>query len=135
MLYDWRSRTTPKVHFKGRRPIASKVRRYQDEFYSTSKRLEIIQVEDWGNRIEIQAQAKRPGYFVLNRNYDDGWHLTGGEIARHRGQLAINVKKPGEYSFTLRYLPFSFLFGLALSLLSLIAFVAFTLPFKKDQRE
>jgi hypothetical protein len=87
------------------------------------------------NAVSFTATLQQPALVVLNQNYDPGWQITGQRAVTYRGLTAFQLPA-GQHTLTARYLPTSFLIGVAISfaiLLSiLIAF--FFLRRREDAR-
>lgn len=76
------------------------------------------------NRIGVSGFCERPGRLVLNFNYLDGWRCDHA-LSNHGGLIAVDLDRAGPFDIDLEYLPSLFLFGLAVSLISVsVAFAA-----------
>jgi hypothetical protein len=72
------------------------------------------------NRVVVGVDAHGPGYLVWNQNYDPGWRVKGAAGARPvaaDGLLAVEVSSETR-QVEIRYLPTSFIAGLAVTLVS-----------------
>jgi hypothetical protein len=76
------------------------------------------------NRIDLDADLRRPATVIVNQNFGPGWRATGGTIANEGGLLAVRVPQ-GQHRLTFRYLPRSVLIGGAISLLAALGAAAF----------
>jgi len=70
------------------------------------------------NKVVVDSQLTRPGVVVVNQNYHQGWRVTGGVLVNQGGLLAARVEA-GARQIVFRFLPRSFLVGLAISLATL----------------
>jgi len=70
------------------------------------------------NSITVQVTVPRPGILVVNQNYHPAWRTDRGELFDSDGLIALRLHQTGSYTIHLRYLPRSFLVGLAVTALS-----------------
>lgn len=130
MMYNKRFRVSPRFRIL-RKPIRKRqVRSYRGEFYGTSRRIEILKIEDWGNRMRFSIKSEGPGHVVVNRNFDNNWK-GNGEIENYRGQLGIKIKDPGETVIEIKYRYFTFIFGMFVTLISIFLAILFSAPWRK----
>ncbi len=71
------------------------------------------------NSITVQVTVPKPGILMVNQNYHAAWRTDRGELFDRDGLIALRVRQTGSYTIHLRYLPRSFVAGLAVSVLSL----------------
>jgi hypothetical protein len=72
------------------------------------------------NRIELDVSFSRPGTVVVNQNFHPAWRVDGGVAVNEGGLLAARVAA-GRHTVVFRFLPASFLIGLGVTALTLIA--------------
>ncbi len=72
------------------------------------------------NSITVEVSAPTPGVLVINQNYHPAWRTDRGQLLERDGLLAVRLQETGSYTVHLRYLPRSFVVGLAISALSLL---------------
>jgi hypothetical protein len=58
---------------------------------------------------------------MFNQNYHPAWRTDDGPLMNFKGRLAVDLVRTGEYPVVLRYEPVSVYFGLAVSVMSLVA--------------
>jgi|GEM_PF-646741 len=75
------------------------------------------------NSITVQVTVPKPGVLVINQNYHAAWRTDRGELFDRKGLIALRLRETGSYTIHLRYLPRSFVAGLAVSVLSLAGWV------------
>jgi hypothetical protein len=67
------------------------------------------------NALTIETEADRPGYLIVNQNYDPGWKIAGGgTVEKRRGLIAVKIPFR-RASVALYYQPPGFRLGLAVS--------------------
>jgi len=71
------------------------------------------------NSIDVDVTVREPGILVINQNYHPAWRSGRGELFDRDGLIALRLRETGSYTIHLRYLPRSFVVGLAVSVLSL----------------
>ena len=71
------------------------------------------------NHIVVETDFARDGTVVVNQNFHAGWRVRGGVLADQGGLLAARVAA-GRRTVSFRFLPTSFLVGLAASLATLV---------------
>jgi len=71
------------------------------------------------NSITVQVTVPKPGVLIINQNYHAAWRTDRGELFDRKGLIALRLRETGSYTIHLRYLPRSFVAGLAVSVLSL----------------
>jgi hypothetical protein len=71
------------------------------------------------NTIAVDVTVRAPGTLVINQNYHPAWESDRGELFDRDGLIALRLRERGSYTIRLRYLPRSFVAGLAVSLLSI----------------
>jgi hypothetical protein len=71
------------------------------------------------NHIVVETDFARDGTVVVNQNFHAGWRVEGGVLADQGGLLAARVAA-GRRTVSFRFLPTSFLVGLAVSLATLL---------------
>jgi hypothetical protein len=71
------------------------------------------------NHIVVETDFARDGTVVVNQNFHAGWRVQGGVLADQGGLLAARVAA-GRRTVSFRFLPTSFLVGLAASLATLV---------------
>lgn len=79
------------------------------------------------NRWVVEVQVESPGYLVVNQNFYPGWHARAPEprpVTAVDGLLAVPVS-PGDTQIELFYRPTSFVVGLAVSVLTVLAVSVF----------
>ncbi|MBF0314692.1 MAG: hypothetical protein HQK52_14825 [Oligoflexia bacterium] len=76
------------------------------------------------NRIDLSFILTSPCRVVLNQNYNKNWTTAIGKIENAQGVLALKIDHPGEYKFTLKFIPKSFYLGIAISLLFIMFVLA-----------
>jgi hypothetical protein len=123
-------KTVPRLRIRKEPPTVERIRRYRGEWNSSARRMEYLHIQDWGNKIELALSANRTGYYLINRNFDRGWKSKEGLLMPYRGQMAIKIDNPGEYQLTLKYRPFSLVFGALISALSIVFAFVFLIPQK-----
>jgi len=134
LLFAYRTRAVPKARIKPKKIEAVKVMRYKGEWAASSRKLTYTYIEDWGNKLLIRGKAERSGHFILNRNFNKGWKVDQGELVNIRGLLAVRAPAPGQYEFTLRYRPFSLIFGIVTTFVTIIlSLVVFIVERKKEE--
>ena len=122
------------ARIKPKKIEAVKVMRYKGEWAASSRKLTYTYIEDWGNKLLIRGKAERSGHFILNRNFNKGWKVDQGELVNIRGLLAVRAPAPGQYEFTLRYRPFSLIFGIVTTFVTIIlSLVVFIVERKKEE--
>ncbi|MFH1134220.1 MAG: hypothetical protein V1735_07080 [Nanoarchaeota archaeon] len=77
-----------------------------------------VQVEFSPNVFTVSVLPLRDDLLVLNQNYDPGWKSSAGPVVNSDGLAAVWVRA-GQQTVTFRYLPTSFLTGLAITLLAI----------------
>ncbi|MGD8237322.1 MAG: hypothetical protein PVH68_02105 [Armatimonadota bacterium] len=70
------------------------------------------------NSITVQVTVPKPAMLVVNQNYHPAWRSDRGEVFDRDGLIGVRLEDTGSYSVRLRYLPRSFVVGLAASALS-----------------
>jgi len=75
------------------------------------------------NSITVEVTVRKPGILVINQNYHAAWRTDRGELFDRKGLIALRLRETGSYAIHLRYLPRSFVAGLAVSVLSLAGWV------------
>ena len=76
------------------------------------------------NRITVEVTVSKPAVVVINQNYHPAWSADRGELFDRDGLLAVRLRETGSYAVHLRYLPRSFVIGLAITIVSFAAWVA-----------
>jgi uncharacterized membrane protein YfhO len=71
------------------------------------------------NHIVVETDFARDGTVVVNQNFNAGWRVEGGVLADQGGLLAARVAA-ARRTVSFRFLPTSFLVGLAVSLATLL---------------
>ncbi|MFQ5810680.1 MAG: hypothetical protein ACE5JM_13785, partial [Armatimonadota bacterium] len=71
------------------------------------------------NSITVQATVREPSVLVINQNYHAAWKADRGELFDRDGLIGVRLRETGSYAVHLRYLPTSFVVGLAVSVLSI----------------
>ncbi len=72
------------------------------------------------NRIELEVDFAEPGRVLVNQNHNPGWKASAGEVVSVDGLLGVEMPA-GSHRLVLRYLPGSFLVGVAVTMLALLA--------------
>jgi hypothetical protein len=75
------------------------------------------------NSVTVQVTIREPGILVINQNYHSAWWTDRGELFDRDGLIALRLHETGTYTVHLRYLPPSFVVGLAVSVLSIAGWV------------
>ncbi len=75
------------------------------------------------NSMTVEVTVRKPGILVINQNYHAAWRTDRGELFDRKGLIALRLRETGSYTIHLRYLPRSFVAGLAVSVLSLAGWV------------
>lgn len=92
-----------------------------------TQKVEMVRYEP--NRIEIAVKNPRPGYLVVSDCYYPGWraYVNNKPTAVERANYAFRAIRvaSGEHRITLRYVPYLFLVGCAISTLTLFAGLIF----------
>lgn len=76
------------------------------------------------NRIELDVDVSRETFVVVNQNYERNWHVEGGSIASSNGLLSARIEA-GRHRVVFSYFPHMFAWGLAISLVSMLAALSF----------
>jgi hypothetical protein len=88
------------------------------------------------NRIDCTADCPAPRILFLSETYYPGWKVwvDGKQEKIYRADHAFRAVAlgPGRHTITFKYQPFSFYLGAVISLLTLIALLAFLIFFKKN---
>lgn len=71
------------------------------------------------NHIILETDFARPGIVVVNQNFHRGWRVDGGTLTDTGGLLSARVDA-GRRRISFRFLPTSFLVGLAITLTTLL---------------
>ena len=115
-LYDVKTRVSPKVKIRSQGDRTWRNRRYKGEAQVMHKRGEILEYNDFGNRIYVKVRTfKQKADLILNRNYDAGWSAKNYEVSSLKGLAGVHFPEPGEYEVTLQYRPLKALYGAAVS--------------------
>jgi hypothetical protein len=89
------------------------------EEYPLDAQLGTVRRQSWTpNHIVVETNFVRPGVVVVNQNFHSGWRVDGGMATSAGGLLAARVEA-GPRTVSFRFLPGSFLIGLAVSLVTL----------------
>jgi hypothetical protein len=93
---------------------------YRGEAYLLEDNGSIIKIGFSPNRIDVVAQVLKPDRLVLNQNFYTGWKIKGvkGKVQPFDGLISIKLPE-GINKVTFYYLPDSFLFGAALTILTI----------------
>lgn len=88
-----------------------------------------LYVEHYGSqRITVHADVHSPGFLVLTDSYDRGWRVwvDGHQVPLLRADYAFRAVAldPGSHKVKFLYYPFTFIAGLALSVIALLGAVA-----------
>jgi len=86
------------------------------------------------NDVQLQVRLLSPALVVVNQNWLRGFRASHGELVRHEGLLAVRLPQQGEYDLRLVYRPPLLLAGLALSALSLVAWIAAVVALRRRGR-
>jgi len=86
------------------------------------------------NSIIVEVTVPKPGVLVINQNYHAAWRTDRGELFDGKGLIALRLWETGSYTIHLRYLPRSFVAGLAVSVLSLAGWVLACWTFGRRRR-
>ncbi len=86
------------------------------------------------NSILVEVTVAKPGVLVINQNYHQAWRSDRGELFDREGLIALRLRETGSYTIHLRYLPRSFVVGLAVSVLSLTGWVLACWTFGRRRR-
>jgi hypothetical protein len=71
------------------------------------------------NSITAQVTIRRPATLVINQNYHRAWKTDRGELVDRDGLIAVRLQETGSYTVNLSYLPYSFVVGLIVTILSI----------------
>jgi len=94
---------------------------YRGETHALPKQNRAWLVVHQPAHLVVAADIKRPGVIVINQNYSRWWRSNCGEVVEWQGLLAVRVGKEGTPTVVLRYLPWDFLGGLAISSITALA--------------
>ncbi|MGD8238387.1 MAG: hypothetical protein PVH68_07545 [Armatimonadota bacterium] len=72
------------------------------------------------NSITVRVTVRRPSILVINQNYHAAWRTNRGQLFDKDGLIGVRLRETGSYAVELRYLPRSFVVGLAVSVLSVL---------------
>ncbi len=89
------------------------------------------------NRIGIHAELSGPDTVTVNQNYSRDFSSDKGRVFDSNGLLGVELPAAGSYDVELRYLPFSFLAGALISLLTAAALLydAVAMRRRRSRRE
>jgi hypothetical protein len=90
---------------------------YRGEAFFAHEGGSVEEVAFHPNRIAVRVRLQTPGVLVINQNYHPAWRADQGELFEWEGLLAVRLRETGPHVVQLRYLPQSFVVGLAVSLL------------------
>jgi len=76
------------------------------------------------NKITYEINGQQPGEMVISMGYDPGWHTTDGRRLWQEQNLITFGFRGGPQKVILEYRPPYFFAGLALSIVSVLAFIA-----------
>lgn len=94
---------------------------YRGEIHALPKQNRAWLVVHRPTHLVVAADVKQAGVIVINQNYSRWWRSTHGEVVDWNGLLAVRVGKQGTPTVVLRYLPWDFLLGLAVSSITALA--------------
>ena len=112
-------------------------------YETTSNQSQLVYLSP--NQIEVDIDLKTPDTLVINQNFHPGWKVSlvsrglsdsssakQSEENRERvdkvillsynGLLSAKLAKPGQYRVVFKYLPWDFLIGLIISIISFVLF-------------
>lgn len=92
----------------------------------------VEQVSRTHNTFTLDVNATRPARILLNSAYERGWRATTGTVVSDKQLLALDLP-PGTHHVVLRYWPRRLTLGLWISVLALLASLAFLA--REDIRE
>jgi hypothetical protein len=72
------------------------------------------------NKLTAEISSTDASKLIINQNFDKGWKLSGGILDKYNGLLSANItSQTRQVTFT--YLPYSFIAGLVISILTACA--------------
>ena len=81
------------------------LRSYRGEAWPASGRGTADLLEISYNKIAVQVDMPRPGFVVVNQNYDPGWSSSLGRVVDMQGLLGVEIFEPGKRDIVLTYRP------------------------------
>ncbi|MHB0924759.1 MAG: YfhO family protein [Bellilinea sp.] len=97
---------------------------------------EALIVDYSNNRVQIEAAMKQKGIIVLSDTWFPGWIARVDGVAQEIIQVNCNMRgliiEPGEHTIVMSYKPASVKVGIAISLLSLILLISWSLINSKN---
>ena len=96
---------------------------YKGEVYLQNTNGEVSYAYWSPNKLVVNVNISDEGYVVVNQNYDKGWKTKNGrKVESFNGLISAKVY-PEDKQITFYYLPWSFVVGFMLSLLSIIGII------------
>ena len=97
--------------------------RYRGEAWTESGSGEVLSLDVRPNTIEVEVDLVGPDTVVVNQSYLSGFSASTGVLKEEPGLLHVFVESAGRHRIQLSYRPPLFIAGLALSGISLLAWV------------
>lgn len=105
---------------------------YRGEFYLLSGEGEVKPLLFSPNKIVLEVDSKKTDTVIVNQNFNRGWKVYGAKLLSYQGLIAIEIAKAGKQIIILRYIPFDFWCGLAVTFATVVCAV---LWIRKDETQ
>lgn len=102
--------------FAGMQPNPS----YRGEFYLLSGKGKLKPLLFSPNKIVLEAEPEKADTVIVNQNFNRGWRSSGGRIVNRQGLIAVEIAKAGKQIIILRYIPFDFWCGFAVTFITAV---------------
>ena len=96
---------------------------YKGEVYLQNTNGEVSYAYWSPNKLVVNVNISDEGYVVVNQNYDKGWKTKNGRKVESFNGLISTKVYPEDKQITFYYLPWSFVVGFMISLLSITGIV------------